>query len=759
MSTEMLDALSAAQAYTARGWSVIPVPYRSKDPGFKGWPQLRLRDCDLITRFNGGPQNIGVLLGEPSKWLIDIDLDHPRCRELADTRLPATPAIFGRPGKPRSHRLYRINKPMRTRQFKSKSAGTLVEFRSTGGQTIFPPSTHESGEPITWEIEGAEPAEVDGDELFAAVEALADAVKMELGEKAPRKVKEPKQPPPSAERQQPPEKRIEACLQAMLRLNMQDANDGSARLHAAACRAVEHDLSREESLLAIREYAKQKPFPHDWSDANILTRLKDAEEKAERGSAVGKTTQIALGSRDPTTGRLVLSPKRTMPTADAFLKQFYHEGGIPTLRSYAGSLLAWHRNRYVEIEDESVRKQLQPWLHDALRYQYTRKTDQLELVDFDSNPSTVEQALESVRIRAHLPTTYTPACWLNEDATAPDPSQLLAFPSGTLDLATGTVLSPTPLLFNINGIDFEYIPDPPAPTRWFEFLNQLWGDDSQSIQLLREWFGYALVPDTRQQKMLLLVGPKRSGKGTIARVLKHLVGVGNVAGPTTSSLAGPFGLQPLIAKSLAIVSDARFQGEGVGVVTERLLCISGEDTLTVDRKFLGSMTMKLPTRFMFLTNELPRLNDASGALAGRFLILRLTHSFYGKEDVGLTAALMNELPGILGWSIGGYQSLRDRGHFVQPVTAEDAVRDLEDLSSPVGAFVRQRCVVGPEHRVWMSELYDAWQDWCQDAGRGKASTIQVFGRDLAAAVPSIKPHVGTNNARFYSGIKLKEVAA
>lgn len=73
---------------------------------------------------------------------------------------------------------------------------------------------------------------------------------------------------------------------------------------------------------------------------------------------------------------------------------------------------------------------------------------------------------------------------------------------------------------------------------------------------LRTWFGYCLTGDTSQQKMLLIVGPKRSGKGTIARVLTRLIGNGNVSGPTTSSLAGPFGLQPLIGKTLAIVSDA-----------------------------------------------------------------------------------------------------------------------------------------------------------------------------------------------------------
>ena len=56
--------------------------------------------------------------------------------------------------------------------------------------------------------------------------------------------------------------------------------------------------------------------------------------------------------------------------------------------------------------------------------------------------------------------------------------------------------------------------------------------------------------------------------------------------------------------------------------------------------------MKLLTRFMFLTNELPRMSDFSGDLAGRFVILRLTKSFYGREDVTLTEQLLTALPGI-----------------------------------------------------------------------------------------------------------------
>ena len=58
----------------------------------------------------------------------------------------------------------------------------------------------------------------------------------------------------------------------------------------------------------------------------------------------------------------------------------------------------------------------------------------------------------------------------------------------------------------------------------------------------------------------MIVGPKRSGKGTLARVLSALVGQANVAGPTLSGLATQFGLSALINKPVAIIADARFSG-------------------------------------------------------------------------------------------------------------------------------------------------------------------------------------------------------
>lgn len=487
-------------------------------------------------------------------------------------------------------------------------------------------------------------------------------------------------------------------------------------------------------------------------------KRRSAKQTADSGPAPSPgDTPVPIGGRDPTTGKLILSTKRTLPTAEAYVREMATHADGRTLQSYAGLLMKWRGNRYVEVEDETIRQRLQPWLHDAVHYVWDRQAQDYVEEPFPANPQTIKAALESVRTLVHLPASLAPPVWLSEASEKPPPQEILACKSLNLHIPTGEVFPATPALFSTNSLEFDYDPDAKVPEKWLAFLDQLWGDDEESIRLLQEWFGHCLTADTSQQKMLLLVGPKRSGKGTIGRVLTQLIGAGNVVGPTTSSLAGAFGLQPLVGKSLAIVSDARFQGPDVAIVTERLLCISGEDALTVDRKHIGSVTMKLPTRFMFLANELPRFSDASGALAGRFLVLRFTESFYGREDRDLTRKLLTELPGILLWALQGWERLHRRGRFVQPASAEDAIRDLEDLTSPVGAFVRDRCIVGAGLTVEAKELFQAWKDYCQTIGRDHPGTVQTFGRNLRAAVPGLgvcQRRIGGGRLRWYEGIAL-----
>lgn len=138
-------------------------------------------------------------------------------------------------------------------------------------------------------------------------------------------------------------------------------------------------------------------------------------------------------------------------------------------------------------------------------------------------------------------------------------------------------------------------------------------------------------------------------------------------------------------------------------------------------------------------------------------MLQLTNSFYGREDHGLTNRLLAELPGILNWSIDGWRRLHDRGHFRQPDSAAGAVRQLEDLGSPIGAFLRDRCVVLPGRSVTVDRLFEVWVEWCKEQGRDKPGTKQTFGRDLSAVLPGLKVSQHRDlgeRVRIYEGIGL-----
>jgi len=163
-----------AKSYAARGWSCVPVQFQSKAPVLEGWQNLRLGESDIQDYFDGQPQNIGVLLGDPSNGLVDIDLDSPETVQLAALVLPQTPCRFGRAGSRGSHWLYDTGPAEPTAQYKDVDGSMLVEFRSTGAQTVFPGSIHPSGEAIEWE-EFEDPLAIGGPILKTKVAILAAA--------------------------------------------------------------------------------------------------------------------------------------------------------------------------------------------------------------------------------------------------------------------------------------------------------------------------------------------------------------------------------------------------------------------------------------------------------------------------------------------------------------------------------------------------------------------------------------------------------
>jgi len=458
----------------------------------------------------------------------------------------------------------------------------------------------------------------------------------------------------------------------------------------------------------------------------------------------------------------ILNPKEPLVNARLLLNQHRTPEGHGMIALHCGEFYRWVTSGWMGYEDEAVRQLVYRFLE--TKTCMVPKGDTEIEVPFAPNARKVSDLIDAMHAECHIPQTFSPPCWLDTKTDRPPVHDLLvcknglvhlpAFVAGDADYLT----PPTPLFFNLNALDFDFAASAPWPENWWKFLSELWPDDPDSILLLQEFFGYLLTCDTSLQKMLLLYGPPRSGKGTVARVLTALLGRHNVCTPTMSGLAMDFGMASMIGKSAAIIGDAHIpSGANAALITDRLLGVSGEDVQTIPRKNREDWIGRLPTRFILLSNSLPKLVDASGALPSRFLILRLVRSFLGVEDTGLEAKLLAELPGILLWSIEGWKRLKAQGRFTVPASSAEAVAELDDLGSPTKAFVRETCTVAAGQSVIVDDLFIAWKTWCDGQGREHKGTKATFGRDLGAAYPGIRRGQRTIHGvrvGIYEGISL-----
>ena len=195
--------------------------------------------------------------------------------------------------------------------------------------------------------------------------------------------------------------------------------------------------------------------------------------------------------------------------AEDFLKAITVDD-VPRLRFWRGSFLQWRQQAYRDVASSEVRGELIQFLNS--RYEKLTR-------------SKVSDVLDQLQAQSMLPGAVEPPAWLEKKPNGWAANEMIAAKNALVHLPSlvrgeRCTAVPTPQFFSTVAVDFEFELNAPRPDKWLSFLSQLWPEDPESISTLQEWFGYCLTADTRLQKMLFLIGPKRSGKGTIARVLR-----------------------------------------------------------------------------------------------------------------------------------------------------------------------------------------------------------------------------------------------
>jgi P4 family phage/plasmid primase-like protien len=456
----------------------------------------------------------------------------------------------------------------------------------------------------------------------------------------------------------------------------------------------------------------------------------------------------------------IILDQNVMSHARIFLQNYYNTEEGYKIVHYADDFFIHTGSHYEVLEENTVRSQV---------YRFLDKCKKLgrkqEIQPFNPNPSAVSAAIDALKSIVHLPNhaNTKPPIWLADFAdNKPEASLLISLKNGLFHVKDQVLIPHSLGFFTQNSLNFNYDPSAKCPT-WEQFMTDIWEDDIEAIHTLQEMFGYILSGDTQQQKFFNMIGPRRSGKGTINRILVALLGQHNTVAPELGELCDTFGLQPWLGKLLASFTDARAPERNRNAVVSQLLRIVGGDTVTVNRKNKEAWNGYLPTRIVIYSNEVLQLTENSNALTGRMVVLKMTKTFYGNEDTTLTNKLEQELSGIFNWAMEGLRRRLARGgQFIQPKSGASYLELMAELGNPIGSFVEDTLIFDPIGSVAKDDVFTCFSHWALKK-KLSVGTEFSFKRRFLAATQEHRIEAGldrSNGKRIhtYVGVKLNDKA-
>jgi putative DNA primase/helicase len=412
--------------------------------------------------------------------------------------------------------------------------------------------------------------------------------------------------------------------------------------------------------------------------------------------------------------------------------KLFRDQARPNIISQQDEWLDWNSHCYVTVEEATLDSEIAEWLDASYEQTINHETGKPRTTPFSPKPRDVWAVRDSLKKMVHKPADkMSPPCWLDGGKGHPKPRDLISVENGLLDIATGERIDATPLFFNRTSLPIVYDPNAPQPELWIKFLREVTAKRVPLMALLQEIFGYIVSGDTSQQVVPHFWGVTRGGKGTTLRVLNELVGTDNVCSPSLQELAGDFGLQTCLGMSLIQVTDMDTEEKvKLNSAVSRILAISGEDHVSVQRKTLTSWKGHLPGRIVIVSSNLPDFGSHVTALAARLLVVPYEVSFLGREDKKLTEKLLTELPGILNWSLRGLRRLRERGCFDEPEQSKAAKLRMLHYSEPVRGFVEERCTLDSTEGIGTDKdvLYPRYRTYCKTIGVAPLSQPKFLER-------------------------------
>lgn len=300
--------------------------------------------------------------------------------------------------------------------------------------------------------------------------------------------------------------------------------------------------------------------------------------------------------------------------------------------------------------------------------------------------------------------------------------------NGLLNPETKEFREHTPEVFSIVRIPIAYDPQADCPL-WKQKLAEK--VDEKTRKVVQEMFGYCYTPKQRFEVAFLFYGPRRTMKSTTLYVLERMIGDENVTAYQLQWLTeNQFGAAYLYGKAANICPDLSTKALND---TGRFMTITGGDKISAAQKREHPISFYPSTKLIFSCNDIPPTTNKNLAFYRRWIILDFkTQTALDKIDSSLKERLVDELPGILNWSLEGLDRLLENEKFSYWLD-EEQVKDMyERGSDSIQSFIFNYIdTEDDEGSLKKRSVYSKYKEYCDAEDLHLENPIK-FGRVFIA---------------------------
>lgn len=342
---------------------------------------------------------------------------------------------------------------------------------------------------------------------------------------------------------------------------------------------------------------------------------------------------------------------------------------------------------------------------------------------------------------------------------------LLNVRNGTLDLETGAFRPHDPR--DLLSVQAPVVYDPKATApRWSEFVDTVMGGDAELSAFLRRFLGVCLSGLTDLDAFGFLYGGGANGKSTL------LLAVEDVLGAFTAHL----NMEALLASQRDSTTEYQVLGlrgarlaigteipEGKRLNEALVKDLSGGDVLTARAPYQMPVSFEPSHKLILCGNHKPVIGGQDFGIWRRVLLIPFDHRFPEPGQPGhrarseVLAEFQKERSGILNWLLDGWRDYRENGLRppAQVLAATANYRNAEDV---LGAFLGDRCEVGPDYAAPLKELYAAWRAWASEGGEDLRRSSLRTKRGFCAAMEArgFERKTGKARALKFYGLRLAD---